>query len=57
MEFFKNFFDDDSTIVGLSRFRESKNKTKYFDKSTVYFTPSTCKPIFTTNFIENTLLV
>lgn len=56
MKFLKNFFNDESTIIGLCGFESMKPKYVESIKNDFYFNPFQQNPVFETNFSKNTLL-
>lgn len=52
MEFLKNFFKDEETVIGLSSFKKKTEETKFF-------TPKfdATKPIYCTNYEKNFFLL
>lgn len=58
MEFVKNFFNDDSKIVGLCGFKTiNKQNSSYFVKNDLLFNNSPSTKVFQTNYSKNILLV
>lgn len=56
MNFLKNFFDDENTIIGLCGFESMKPKYVEAVKNDFYFNPFQ-KTNFETDFSKNTLLL
>lgn len=58
MEFLKKFFNDDSTIIGLSGFKMLKPKYNESPiKNDFFFNPFQSETIFETKFEKNVLLI
>ncbi len=58
MSFLKNFFGDDSTIVGLCGFeREKPDYSKNLARNDFFFNNLQTENVFETNFTNNVLLL
>lgn len=62
MKFLKNFFNDESTIVGLCRFdsikqKYNKNVTTSGLENDFFFNPFQTQQVFETNISRNALLL
>ncbi len=58
MQFLKNFFDDDSTIIGLCGFGMVRQKyTETPIKNDFFFNPFVTENNFETNFSKNIMLL
>ena len=58
MNFLKNLFSDESTIIGLSGFSFARiNQKKIKLETNFYFNPFEREKVFETNYIKNNLLL